>query len=399
VAVSDRVLVTDGEQRAALAVVRSLGRAGHEVHVGASSRRSLAGASRYARTRTRLPDPLRDPTGFSGAVIDLVRKQGIQVVLPITDATVFPLAERRNDLAPASLPVPEFAKLRAVADKERIAREASSHGIAVPRQIVATSESEVRSAAGSPVRYPLVLKPSRSLVEGTAGRSKVGVVLVDQPERLAPALAHMSPAAYPLLIQERIIGPGIGVFLLLWKGSLRAAFMHRRLREQPPAGGVSVYRESIPLDQDLVSRSRALLEAFEWEGVAMVEYKVESGTGTPHIMEINGRFWGSLQLAIDCGVDFPRMLVDLARGRDPGKAVTEYRVGLRSRWRWGEVDHLLARIRHSRDALGLPADAPGLGRAVMDALVPWRLGDRDEILRWSDPKPFFRETIDWFRRG
>jgi hypothetical protein len=93
------------------------------------------------------------------------------------------------------------------------------------------------------------------------------------------------------------------------------------------------------------------------------------------------------------------MLVDLARGRDPGKAVTEYRVGLRSRWRWGEVDHLLARIRHSRDALGLPADAPGLGRAVLDALVPWRLGDRDEILRWSDPKPFFRETIDWFRRG
>jgi predicted ATP-grasp superfamily ATP-dependent carboligase len=396
--VSDRVLVTDGEQRAALAVVRSLGRAGHQVHIGATRSRSLAGASRFAKTQTALPDPLVAPETFRGAVADLIRTREIDVVLPVTDASVFALAERRDEVG-AVLPVPEFAQLRAVADKALITRKAGCHGIAVPRQVVAASESETRAAAGGLVRFPLVIKPSRSVIGEGTNRSKVGVLLVDEPGRLQESLALLSDAAYPVLIQERITGPGIGVFLLLWKGSLQAAFMHRRLREKPPSGGISVYRESIPLDQDLVNRSRALLQDFEWDGVAMVEYKMDAVSGTPHIMEINGRFWGSLQLAIDCGVDFPRLLVDLARGRNPGKAVTQYRVGLRSRWRWGEVDHLLARLRHSRQELGLPPDAPGLGRALVDALTPWRPRDRDEILQWSDPNPFFRETVDWFRRG
>ena len=128
----------------------------------------------------------------------------------------------------------------------------------------------------------------------------------------------------------------------------------------------------------------------------MVEYKLDAATGQPYVMEINGRFWGSLQLAVDAGVEFPRLLVDLAQGRDPGPQ-PRYRTGVRSRWFWGDVDHLLARLRHSREELTLPADAPGLGRVLADVLIPWRPGDRNEILRLSDPGPFVRETVDWFR--
>ena len=86
----------------------------------------------------------------------------------------------------------------------------------------------------------------------------------------------------------------------------------------------------------------------------------------------------------------------LALGRDPG-APPDYRAGVRSRWWWGDVDHLLARLRRSRAELSLPPDAPSLGRAVAEFLVPWRQGDRSEILRLSDPLPFFRETVNWFR--
>ncbi len=46
----------------------------------------------------------------------------------------------------------------------------------------------------------------------------------------------------------------------------------------------------------------------------MVEFKADARTGTPYLMEINGRFWGSLQLAIDAGVDFPAILVAAALG-------------------------------------------------------------------------------------
>ena len=74
------------------------------------------------------------------------------------------------------------------------------------------------------------------------------------------ALAAHGDAAFPLLVQQRIVGPGIGVFLLVWDGALLATFEHRRLREKPPSGGVRVYSESVEADADLVGKSRALLE-------------------------------------------------------------------------------------------------------------------------------------------
>ena len=84
---------------------------------------------------------------------------------------------------------------------------------------------------------------------------------------------------------------------------MRAVFAHRRLREKPPSGGVSVYRESVAPDPSLVARAAALLAGLGWRGVAMVEMKTDARTGTPYLMEVNGRFWGSLQLAVDAGVD------------------------------------------------------------------------------------------------
>jgi hypothetical protein len=61
------------------------------------------------------------------------------------------------------------------------------------------------------------------------------------------------------------------------------------------------------------------------------------------------------------------------------------------------VDHLLARLRHSDAALSLPPGAPGRLAAVRNFLRLWRPGDRSEVLRLSDPGPFVRETLDWFR--
>ena len=40
----------------------------------------------------------------------------------------------------------------------------------------------------------------------------------------------------------------------------------------------------------------------------MVEFKLDARDGVAKLMEINGRFWGSLQLAVDAGVDFPAIL-------------------------------------------------------------------------------------------
>ena len=51
------------------------------------------------------------------------------------------------------------------------------------------------------------------------------------------------------------------------------------------------------------------LGAAELTGVAMVESQRRARWPRLYLMEVNCRFWGSLQLAIDCGVDFPRFQV------------------------------------------------------------------------------------------
>ncbi len=389
------VLVTDGEQRATLAVVRSLGRAGRTVLVGAGRRHSLAGASRYAAETLVLPDPLADAAGFRAALLAEVSRRGVGILLPMTEASLLAVLTDPDAFRPARIPFADLDRFRRISDKAELLRLAPEVGIAVPAQHRCETPEALAMILDRLV-FPVVIKPARSVVETAGGRDKVGVSHAADPGELVARAAEYPAGAYPLLLQQRIVGPGIGVFLLPWRGTVRAQFAHRRIREKPPAGGVSVYRESVALDPGLLERSQALLERFGWEGVAMIEYKVDAATGTPYLMEINGRFWGSLQLAIDAGVDFPRILCELAEGRDPAP-VASYRTGIRDRWWWGDVDHLLARMRRSATELALPPGAPGRVRALLDFLTLWRPGDRNEIFRWSDPWPLVQETFDWVR--
>jgi predicted ATP-grasp superfamily ATP-dependent carboligase len=390
------ILVTDGEERAALATVRSLGRAGHRVLVCSRQAGSIAGGSRFAASEHAIASPLTHSREFSEAVRRLVTEMGIDSVIPISEASLLALLPLRDELQGVLIPFASLTSFRGVSDKQRLLEAAREAGISIPEQTAIASRDDCTDLDADTLHYPVVLKPARSVVGEEGEREKVGVKHAADAAALRERLAAFPDEAFPILIQQRIVGPGVGVFLLLWDGQVLAEFAHRRLREKPPSGGVSVYRESIPADPELVARSRALLEHFDWRGVAMVEYKVDEATGIPYLMEINGRFWGSLQLAIDAGVDFPALLVAAASDQNP-TPVRSYRSGVRSRWWWGDVDQLLLRLRRSDKELSLPPGSPGRARALMDFFTLWRPGDRNEIFRLDDPRPLVRETLEWFR--
>ena len=107
------------------------------------------------------------------------------------------------------------------------------------------------------------------------------------------------------------------MFALFDRGRLVAEFSHRRLREKPPAGGASVLSESLPVDPRLREFALRMLGPIGWHGVAMMEYKQDRRTGDFVLMEVNGRFWGSLELAVAAGVDFPFLACQLARAFGP----------------------------------------------------------------------------------
>jgi predicted ATP-grasp superfamily ATP-dependent carboligase len=387
--------VTDGEHRAALATVRSLGHAGYTVHVAASTPKSLAGVSRAARMTVTTPSALDNPVGFVETIATHVAAHGIAVVIPTTEAAALALLAERERLAPAIIPMPDLATFRVISDKAAMMQRAAEVGIAAPPQCEVASALDARRVA-SDLTFPVVLKPARSVAEHDGVRVKLGVRHAANLDEFAKRIDELPAAAYPLLIQRRIVGPGIGVFLLRWDDETVATFTHRRIREKPPSGGVSVYAESTAPDPALVERAEQLLRACAWRGVAMVELKVDAATGTPYLMEINGRFWGSLQLAIDSGVDFPALLVARALGRAVS-GPRQWPAGVRGRWYWGDVDHLITRLRRSDAALALPPDAPPRGRVFWDFIAA--TGARDQVFRFADPAPFLLESAKWLTRS
>lgn len=383
------MLVLDGEERAALAVVRSLVRAGHRVLVGAHSRWSLAGVSRGAESVRLVEPPLARPEAFAHEVAAVVAATGASILIPITDASLEAVLAHRASLPPGTiLPFAALETYRRASDKVLVNELAKTLGIGIEDSVT------VHAGDGAPSDrrlFPGVVKPHRSIVGGTV-RAKTGVQLVDSAEECETALAALPEEAFPALVQRRVRGAGEGIFLARWDGRSIARFAHRRLREKPPSGGVSVFRESIEADARVLTACERLLDRLDWQGVAMIEGKRDDADGSWRIMEINGRFWGSLQLAIDAGVDFPARLVSAALGRDPGES-PPWRAGVRLRWEWGEMDHLLVRLLRSRERLRLPSGAPGRVASVLSMLKVDPRHDRLEVLRLRDPLPFAVESL------
>ena len=389
-----RVLVTDGDSRPALAAVRALGRRGHEVIVACERHPCLASVSKYVAGSESIPSPVTDAPGFEAALVELVQRRRVDVALPITEVSTLLVAENQQRLPSfCRVPFPSAAIVANAANKVHVIRMAERLGVPVPRGLVVESADEgVRRAAELP--FPIVVKPARSRVRVGSHWISTGVRYAADGFDLERIFRSLPRETYPVLLQERIPGPGVGLFACFDHGRPTALFAHRRLREKPPSGGVSVLCESSPLDPAAVEYSQLLLSELGWRGVAMVEFKRDEREGQLHLMEINGRFWGSLELAIAAGVDFPSLALDVATGvrrsLQPG-----YRIGVRTRWLGGDLDALLMILKRNREQLQLPASHPGRLRALWDWLHLWGRNLHYEIESIDDPVP---ARLEWRRR-
>lgn len=241
------------------------------------------------------------------------------------------------------VPVPDYDKIAKANNKRWLIDFADRLMLNVPRTYSIDDINDLKKVVKN-VEYPAVIK----LVEG---RGSAGLRYVNSEEELLTEYKivikkfGLNSSNYPL-IQEYIPGTGYGVSMLFNQGDPRAIFTHKRIREYPVTGGPSTARVSVRHSK-MEKHATKLLKELEWHGVAMVEFKLNNETKEPVLMEINPRFWGSLNQAICAGVDFPYLLYTMAVEGDVQPMFT-YKTGVKTRWMLGDCRGLLDYIRAKR---------------------------------------------------
>jgi len=389
-----RILVLDGHAAAALAFARSLGRAGHWVAVGANHGIfAAAKLSKYCRASFSYPVSTDDTAAFAASVAEFAVKNRVELVIPITDWTTLPLSRHRQQVesvCPIVLPGAEALEL--AADKYRTVELARSLGIPVPATWLVSASSPTGTL---PDNFPVVVK-DRASVRFVGSTTVFGsVVYAYNRHDLEAKIADRLKAAGDVLVQEFVSGVGIGFSGFALDGEVRVPFQWERVRETDPRGSGSSARKSIPLEPQIVESSRALIMAAGFNGIAMVEYKREKGSGRAVLMEINGRPWGSIQLAIASGVDYPCYVAEwYLNGSKPPTEIA-YNPRITCRRMVGELTHL-ENLRHGRPPQW-PIPYPSFFGSLARMALPWYPGVRYDDLSLSDPKPGIAEISNWFR--
>jgi len=334
--VGTSALITDIDRRKALPIIRSLGREGVRI-IGISYNRFPMGAfSKYCAKVYRCPDYRDKPDLFLNKLEEICKNEKPDVFYPIEDVVLSLCVQHPDSWASYTRAVvPTASVLEKAYDKWKTIQFARQLGVAVPKTYCPESIDEVAYLT-SKWQGQAVIKPRKS-------SGSRGLRYVEKPSELLSVYKEVSTEYPRPLIQERIPkdGEGLGVFVLLnEEQETLAIFGHKRLREYPVTGGPSTLRESYRADK-LIEQSVRLFKSMGLVGVAMAEYKLDLRINEPVLLEVNPRFWGSLQLAIHAGVNFPLLYhkTALALSVEP---ILDYPIGKYCRWLWpGDILHFL----------------------------------------------------------
>ncbi len=385
----------DGHAAAALAFTRSLGRAGHWVAVGAN-RGIFAAAklSKYCRLNFEYPVSTDDTAAFAVSVAEFATANKIELIVPVTDWTTLPLAHHHEQIAfPCPVALPNRGALELASDKYRTVELARSLDIPVPATWLISSPQEIETLPQ--LDFPVVVK-DRFSVRWLDNKAVFGsVAYAYSREELENRVANRLKAAGDVLIQEFVKGAGIGFSCFSLDGEARIPFQWQRIRETDPRGSGSSARQSVGVDPVTAESSARLIRAAGFDGIAMVEYKQPAEGGRSVLMEINGRPWGSIQLAIASGVDYPRYVVDWWLSNTKPPKDLDFKTGITCRRMAGELTHL-ENLRRGTPP-GWPISYPNLWSSLAKIAVPWYPGLRYDDFAGGDFRPGVAEIANWFR--
>ncbi len=380
-----KVIVTDASQRTALYVIRSLGRRGIDVtavekEVGRWT--NLGFSSKYAEKRVVLPSVHDEPDLYLEGLLKICR--GHDVLLPISMYSLKVVSRHIDEFKKIlHVPIVNYEKLIKANNTETLINIANNAGIPTPKTYFIKDLNQVKEIAED-LNYPVFIKVKEELELAPANRN----LMVSSAKELLEKYVKLHRFQPFPLIQEYIKGEGQGYFAIFNRQSEpKVVFGHKRIREYPIAGGPSTFCKSHH-DSKVMECGDRLLQALNWYGLAMVEFKVDERDQLPKLMEINPRVWGSMPLAIASGVDFPYLLFKLAIDGDV-QELRSFKEGVKMRFLINDIRAALSYLAKGKRKIAY------LRKFIKDLFDK---NVKEGILSLSDLKPGLVNIIKAIRR-
>lgn len=398
-------LVTCGHTRAGLAAVRALGRGGIAVAVAAPSRPALAMWSRYASSTFLVPDAGSEARRFAETVADEAAGRSCHLILCATDNALWALSRWRDALPEGARRVmpPHDAVARSL---DRTALHDRARALGVPS--IQTLRVDVSEAVEPALRkldqmgqVPVIVRPIVPWVEREDGTRRVAenipVEDIGDVRRLLYAREDLVRAG--CILEPRPPGRWLGYGAVCDGGRVLAEVFQERLRERGDLSGVSTLARTLPPDEEVRAAARAILESLSWQGPALVEM-FRGDDGVLRLVNVIGRLWGSVGLAIDAGVNVPLLCEGLARGVPPPAVVKTAEPDHVWRWIVGDLDVMTKRARRLLSRLeGRAVLRRRLGSLRELLNVQDLLFARPDVFDADDPLPFVLEVENRIEEG
>jgi predicted ATP-grasp superfamily ATP-dependent carboligase len=297
-----RVLLSEGGSTSARQAVTVLGLAGHHVELCDPSPLCLARLSRFVRAFHRCPPLSKQPAAYLDFVEAVVKRRGIDVLLPIHEQGLL-FSQARARLAPqVAIALPDYASYRTALAKASFSRLLDELGLPQPRTRIVGTEAGLRDA----IVFPCVIKTS----VGTASR---GVWRIDGAADLDLAVQDLRAACTfddEVLVQDLVDGAIEHAQALFSHGELIALHGYRQIASG--AGGGDAIKQS--LYRDDVRADIAVIGArLSWHGALSFDYIQPGGGARPLYIDCNPRLVEPMSAQV-AGVEMIDMLLRLSLG-------------------------------------------------------------------------------------
>jgi len=336
--VAPQTILVLGTYRHSLTAIRSLSRAGHRVIAGIEEDHIPFGKhSRYTHAVWHHTTIEGNAPHFDVEFRSFFLKHPeVTLLLPMGDPETRFLAQNASAIPGHAKPlIPSPAIVALCHNKLEMCGIADQLGISQKPFHRAADFPELTVQANR-LGYPCVIRPPDQFTRILGEK----VFICDGPGRLDERFADWPFSKRPLLIQRFSPGPRHTYYFLAHEGKLVAGVEAKILRTDRANGtGFAVESISVKPTDSVVLACRKLLEHFDYSGLGCVQFLMGEDERIDTFLEINPRLGAAHALSHSCGVDFPRLAVELALGETFRRISNppDYATGVRFGWLHGDL--------------------------------------------------------------